>query len=250
MTLLLSQLSLNLNHRQVRRDLGNAYDLHRTLSRAFVDGPEAVVKPFLWRLESGRPMEPPRILVQSGAEPIWNQLPEGYVTSLADRAWRPEAVFLAGRAVKLRVLANPTVCRVPTPTKDNPVPEGPARGKRKRLGLWREDEQLEWLLRQAQRLGLSEDTLVVYTTDHGEMCFDHGMVQKQNFFEESARVPLLFRLPDGAGAGAVRSEPVELLDLFPTFCELAGVADSLAKANTEWAYLAEKVPKESETAEA
>jgi CRISPR system Cascade subunit CasE len=156
MTLLLSQLSLNLSHRQVRRDLGNAYDLHRTLSRAFVDGPEAVVKPFLWRLESGRPMEPPRILVQSGAEPIWNQLPEGYVTSLADRAWRPEAVFLAGRAVKLRVLANPTVCRVPTPTKDNPVPEGPARGQRKRLGLWREDEQLEWILRQAQRLGLSE----------------------------------------------------------------------------------------------
>jgi CRISPR system Cascade subunit CasE len=156
MTLLLSQLSLNLNHREVRRDLGNAYDLHRTLSRAFVDGPEAVVKPFLWRLESGRPLEPPRILVQSGAEPIWDQLPEGYVMSLADRAWRPEAVFRAGRAVKLRVLANPTVCRVPTPTKDNPVPEGPARGQRKRLGLWREDEQLEWLLRQAQRLGLSE----------------------------------------------------------------------------------------------
>jgi CRISPR system Cascade subunit CasE len=156
MTLLLSQLSLNLNHRQVRRDLGNAYDLHRTLSRAFVDGPEAAVKPFLWRLESGRPLEPPRILVQSGAEPIWDQLPEGYVMSLADRAWRPEAVFRAGRAVKLRVLANPTVCRVPSPSKDNPVPEGPARGQRKRLGLWREDEQLEWILRQAQRLGLSQ----------------------------------------------------------------------------------------------
>jgi CRISPR system Cascade subunit CasE len=156
MTLLLSQLSLNLSHREVRRDLGNAYDLHRTLSRAFVDGPEAVVKPFLWRLETGRPMEPPRILVQSGAEPVWDQLPEGYVTSLAERAWRPEAVFLAGRAVKLRVLANPTVCRVPTPSKDKPCPEGPARGQRKRLGLWREDEQLEWLLRQAQRLGLSK----------------------------------------------------------------------------------------------
>jgi CRISPR system Cascade subunit CasE len=156
MTLLLSQLSLNLSHREVRRDLGNAYDLHRTLSRAFVDGPEAVVKPFLWRLELERTMDSPRILVQSGAEPIWDQLPEGYVTSLADRAWRPEAVFMAGRAVKLRVLANPTVCRVPTPSKDNPVPEGPARGQRKRLGLWREDEQLEWLLRQAQRLGLSE----------------------------------------------------------------------------------------------
>ncbi len=156
MTLILSQLSLNLSHREVRRDLGNAYDLHRTLTRAFVDGPEAVVKPFLWRLESGRPMEPPRILVQSAAEPVWEQLPDGYVSSLADRAWKPEAVFFVGRAVRLRVLANPTVCRVPTPSADNPAPVVPARGQRKRLGLWREDEQLEWLLRQAQRLGLSE----------------------------------------------------------------------------------------------
>ena len=43
MTLLISQLSLNLQHREVRRDLGNAYDLHRTLARAFADGPEAAV---------------------------------------------------------------------------------------------------------------------------------------------------------------------------------------------------------------
>jgi CRISPR system Cascade subunit CasE len=156
MTLLLSQLSLNLSHREVRRDLGNAYDLHRTLARAFADGPEAAVKPFLWRLESGRPVDPPRILVQSAAEPDWERLPDGYVSSLADRAWMPEAVFRYGRAVRLRVLANPTVCRVPTPSADNPASGGPARGKRKRLGLWREDEQLEWLLRQARRLGLSD----------------------------------------------------------------------------------------------
>lgn len=85
------------------------------------------------------------------------------------------------------------------------------------------DDHIGRLLAALDRLGLAEDTLVVYTTDHGEMCFDHGMVQKQNFFEESVRVPLLVRLPDGTGAGSVRSEPVELVDLFPTFCELAGV---------------------------
>ena len=54
------------------------------------------------------------------------------------------------------------------------------------------------------------------------MCFEHGMVQKHNFFEESVRVPLLFRLPGVVPAGAVRESPVELLDLFPTFCDLAG----------------------------
>jgi len=85
------------------------------------------------------------------------------------------------------------------------------------------DDHVGKLLAALDRLNLAGETLVVYTTDHGEMCFDHGMVQKQNFFEESVRVPLLFRLPSGVGAGTVRCEPVELLDLFPTFCELAGV---------------------------
>ena len=156
MTLLISQLSLNLQHRKVRRDLGNAYDLHRTLSRAFADGPEAAIKPFLWRLETSRPLEPPKVLVQSAAEPLWDQLPAGYLLNLADRAWSPETVLQRGRAVRLRVLANPTVCRVPTASPEKPSPEGPARGQRKRLGLWREEEQLEWMQRQAQRLGLEE----------------------------------------------------------------------------------------------
>lgn len=86
------------------------------------------------------------------------------------------------------------------------------------------DMQVGRLLAALERLGLAEDTLVVYTTDHGEMCFDHGMVQKQNFFEESVRVPLIFRLPGCRGGGTAHAAPVELLDLFPTFCDLTGIA--------------------------
>lgn len=156
MTLLLSQLSLNLQHRDVRRDLGNAYDLHRTLARSFADGPEAGVKPFLWRLESGRPMETPKVLVQSSTEPHWDDLPAGYLSGLEERTWSPETVLQAGRAVRLRVLANPTVNRVPHPRDGEESQGGPARGQRKRLGLWREDEQLEWLQRQGLRLGLTD----------------------------------------------------------------------------------------------
>jgi CRISPR system Cascade subunit CasE len=156
MTLLLSKLSLSLQQREVRRDLGNAYDLHRTLARAFADGPEAAVKPFLWRLETGRPMEPPRVLVQSSTEPDWDQLPAGYLLELEERTWSPETVLQAGRAVQLRVIANPTVTRVPPPRDGEEPQVGPARGQRKRLGLWREDEQLEWLQRQSLRLGLED----------------------------------------------------------------------------------------------
>lgn len=156
MTLLLSQLSLNLAHREVRRDLGNAYELHRTLARAFADGPEAVVKPFLWRLETGRPTETPRVLVQSSSEPRWDQLPVAYLSELEERTWSPETVLQTGRAVRLRILANPTVNRVPVPRENEVTQGGPARGQRKRVGLCREDEQLEWLQRQSIRLGLKD----------------------------------------------------------------------------------------------
>jgi len=156
MTLFLNRLTLNLGHRDVRRDLANAYDMHRTLARAFVSGPDADVEPFLWRLEASRDAEPPRLLVQSQVDAQWGQLPADYVLDLAQRSWMPEEVFGKGKAVTFRVRANPTVNRVPQTSPTEEPSNGTSRGKRKRLGLWREDEQLEWLQRQADRLGLSK----------------------------------------------------------------------------------------------
>jgi choline-sulfatase len=57
------------------------------------------------------------------------------------------------------------------------------------------------------------------------MLGEKGMVQKRTFYEWSSRVPLIMRLPDGAHAGMVRPEPVSLIDLLPTMCDLAGVAE-------------------------
>jgi choline-sulfatase len=84
------------------------------------------------------------------------------------------------------------------------------------------DHKIGQLLSALDRLGLTENTLVVYTSDHGDMLFDHGMVQKQNFFEGSARVPLIFSQPGMLPAGEVRHGLASLLDLFPTLCELTG----------------------------
>lgn len=159
MTLLLNQLTLNLGHRDVRRDLGNAYDMHRSLARAFASGPDHAVQPFLWRLEISREVEMPTLLVQSQAEPRWKHLPAGYVQAHDQRSWTPEDVFGKGEAVIFRVRANPTVNRMPQATS------GSSRTQRKRLGLWREEEQLEWLQRQAERLGLDA---VAATVTHTE----------------------------------------------------------------------------------
>jgi choline-sulfatase len=66
------------------------------------------------------------------------------------------------------------------------------------------------------------DTLVVFTSDHGDMLAERAMVQKRCFYEWSARIPLIVRHPDGRGAASVVSEPVSLLDLAPTILDLAG----------------------------
>lgn len=161
MTLHLHRLSLNLALREVRRDLGNAYDMHRTLARAFASGPEADVAAFLWRLEANRQVDRPTLLVQSQQQPSWDHLPDGYLLEQAQRSWTPEAALTHGRSITFRVRANPTVYRVPQSAPDEPSLASSARGRRKRLGLWHEPDQLDWLQRQAARIGLADVAAVV-----------------------------------------------------------------------------------------
>jgi choline-sulfatase len=70
-----------------------------------------------------------------------------------------------------------------------------------------------------------DDTVVVFTSDHGDMLGERAMVQKRCFYEWSARIPLLVRYPDRR-TGVVDT-PVSLLDLAPTILELARVEERL-----------------------
>lgn len=65
-----------------------------------------------------------------------------------------------------------------------------------------------------------DDWIIVYTSDHGEMLGEHGVWEKQKFYEGSARVPLIIRWPKGFNGGRVVTENVNLCDLFATLCEL------------------------------
>ncbi|MHC4914111.1 MAG: sulfatase family protein [Planctomycetota bacterium] len=78
------------------------------------------------------------------------------------------------------------------------------------------------LLEALERLGLAENTIVIYTTDHGELLFQHGMTQKHCFFEPSAAVPLILAGP-GLPEGERREHIVSLLDLFPTLAPVCGI---------------------------
>ena len=69
-----------------------------------------------------------------------------------------------------------------------------------------------------------DDTLIVFTSDHGDMCGDHSMTHKgPHFYDEVMHVPLILHWPAGLGRSARRIEGlVELVDLLPTMLELAG----------------------------
>ncbi|MBS1829307.1 MAG: sulfatase-like hydrolase/transferase [Acidobacteria bacterium] len=80
-----------------------------------------------------------------------------------------------------------------------------------------------------RELGLDKKTVVVYTSDHGEMAGAHRMWTKHNMYEQSVAVPLLISMPDRMESGKPRTQLIEQVDLFPTLAELCGHQAPAAK---------------------
>lgn len=83
------------------------------------------------------------------------------------------------------------------------------------------DEYCGMVLDELDRLGIADNTIVIWTTDHGEQMWEHQMFLKFCMYEASVHVPLLVRIPGTSPTR--RDELVEHIDLFPTICDLVGV---------------------------
>lgn len=83
------------------------------------------------------------------------------------------------------------------------------------------DDHVGRLLTALRRFELAEDTIVLFTADHGEMLGERGLWYKMHFFEWALRVPLIVTAP-GRFAPARVSSPVSLVDVMPTLLDLAG----------------------------
>ena len=86
------------------------------------------------------------------------------------------------------------------------------------------DDSLGRILATLQKKGVLDDTVVVFTSDHGYFYGEHGLNEERRLaYEETIRIPLLIRYPPRIAANVTRSQMVLSIDLAPTLLELAGV---------------------------
>lgn len=144
----LAKITLDPHYPQARRDTSNAYELHRTLCRAFAADESTTPSRFLWRMEYTRPpvgLIKATVLVQSALQGNWQPLEgiDGYQLD-GHKCIDLGELLATGRRYRFRLSANPTVTRAG-----------------KRYGLVGEEAQLDWLARQGQRLGFNNCGAVV-----------------------------------------------------------------------------------------
>ncbi|MDQ8198251.1 sulfatase-like hydrolase/transferase [Pelagicoccus enzymogenes] len=85
------------------------------------------------------------------------------------------------------------------------------------------DEQVGHILDALERKGLLENTIILFTSDHGDNLGDHQMIYKWLMTEQVTNVPLIVRLPNRARAGKVDNKLFSQIDIGPTFLEAAGL---------------------------
>ncbi len=85
------------------------------------------------------------------------------------------------------------------------------------------DDQLGELMRRLAAAGLDENTIVILTSDHGDNLGSHGLFNKDQLYEESIRIPMIYRWPKGLSPRTVDTQVTSLVDVMPTALSLAGL---------------------------
>ena len=85
------------------------------------------------------------------------------------------------------------------------------------------DDLFGEVVNKLNELGLRERTIILYTSDHGDLIGEHGLWYKNSFYEGSAGVPFIWSFPKALPKGRTIDAPVSNMDIFPTLCDLCGL---------------------------
>lgn len=85
------------------------------------------------------------------------------------------------------------------------------------------DAQVGLILEALEKSGLKDNTIVIFTSDHGYHMGEHGHWQKTTLFENAAHVPLIIAGPGVSETGKTAATPAEMVDFYPTLAELCGL---------------------------
>lgn len=85
------------------------------------------------------------------------------------------------------------------------------------------DKSMGDILDAVEKAGLSDNTIIVFTSEHGDMLFSKGVLRKQRPYDESIKVPMLIRYPDKLSKPRTIKGPINTPDLLPTLLGLSGI---------------------------
>lgn len=194
----LSRLILNPWSRQVMSEMANPYEMHRTIMRAFPSAEEGGPGRVLFRVDISRANNVPTVLVQSDMEPDWSFLSsKDYLTqtSLENPAYkRYDLEFRIDQALQFTLRANPTKRLGASSTTPG-----------KRVGLEREDEQLQWLARKSGESGFAIESVRVNPQPRSEarkngQATTHSVAEYSGILRVTDPKLFLFTLQNGIGS--------------------------------------------------
>jgi CRISPR system Cascade subunit CasE len=215
--MVLSRLILNPRNRRVQKEIADRYELHRSLMRAFADDLDDDEERVLFRVERSCSERDLTLLVQSWTLPDWTWLAEpgahGYLLPVGEpnpavKTFQLDLV--PGQRLAFRLRANPTARRRCSD------------GVRRRVGLYDEEEQLDWLKRKAERGGF--DLISVRTGGQktvGGTVYRNGTRRELTLFSVQFDGLLAVRKPDRVrdavreGIGSAKAFGFGLLSLAP-----------------------------------
>lgn len=103
------------------------------------------------------------------------------------------------------------------------------------------DDQIGILIKELKQNDLLDNTIVVFTSDHGDLCGEHGRINKSVPLDGSARVPFIMYYPPKIKKGIVVEEVISVIDFAPTILSLAEIQASTNRAGNDFSFLLENI---------